>query len=454
MRSSRISALPRRLGLALAVTALWGLDVQCASATSIFVQNCNDDGSAGSLRGAIKTANGDTSIDTVDLSPLATASGCSHSFISLELGEIPISRSSLTIKGPPSGANVDAGYLSRVFGHTGAGTLTLENMQLSAGYAYYGTVTSRGGCVYSSGSVYAKDSEFNGCYVASGSGDAEGGALFAKGTATLTRSTILANVARSHTGTARGGGIFFVGGMRAKYSTFLDNAAESAGAFGGAASNTTGAANLYMTNTTVSFNTSSGTAGGMSLGASSTITIVNSTIAHNQAGSVVGGMFLSAPLTKIYNSTIAYNTAVGSPTFGAGVDVTGNSGSTLQLNSVLISNNTASSGAASDLTTDDVVVSGSHNLVYASPSALPGDTIVGKCPLLAPLKSNGGPTATFSLHSASPAIDAGNNVRSPTLKYDQRGSPFPRLSGAAVDIGAFEVNQSETLFNASFEGCG
>jgi hypothetical protein len=66
---------------------------------------------------------------------------------------------------------------------------------------------------------------------------------------------------------------------------------------------------------------------------------------------------------------------------------------------------------------------------------LPIDTL-GSAPQLLPLAANGGPTRTHALTPGSPAIDAGNNLAS--LTSDQRGAGFPRVVGAAADIGAFE----------------
>ena len=57
---------------------------------------------------------------------------------------------------------------------------------------------------------------------------------------------------------------------------------------------------------------------------------------------------------------------------------------------------------------------------------------------------------TDALLGGSPAIDHGNN----TVPYaaDQRGSPFQRVSGAAADIGAYEVQQEDIVFIEGFDG--
>ena len=68
-------------------------------------------------------------------------------------------------------------------------------------------------------------------------------------------------------------------------------------------------------------------------------------------------------------------------------------------------------------------------------------------------RDNGGPTQTHALLSHSPAIDAGSSKAG--LAYDQRGQGPPayvRVSGAATDIGAYEVQQGDIIFNSGFEG--
>jgi hypothetical protein len=73
------------------------------------------------------------------------------------------------------------------------------------------------------------------------------------------------------------------------------------------------------------------------------------------------------------------------------------------------------------------------------------------------LAANGGPTQTHALVAGSSAIDAGSNTLAlgpgpdgvpggdddMPLTTDQRGTGFARVSGAAVDIGAFEVQQNQ-----------
>jgi hypothetical protein len=71
-------------------------------------------------------------------------------------------------------------------------------------------------------------------------------------------------------------------------------------------------------------------------------------------------------------------------------------------------------------------------------------------PRLGPFgNNNGGPTLTIALEPGSPAIDAGNNAFIPAgVTTDQRG--FPRVSGAAVDLGAYEVQLPTVLPDGAY----
>ena len=93
---------------------------------------------------------------------------------------------------------------------------------------------------------------------------------------------------------------------------------------------------------------------------------------------------------------------------------------------------------------------------------MPDDTKKGQCPLLGMLRNNGGPTNTHALLSKSPAIDNGNYVFGGPGSFEQRGSAavngstdYVRVSGITMkaDIGAYEVQQDDIVFNADFEGC-
>src|SRR5262249_46370770 len=86
-----------------------------------------------------------------------------------------------------------------------------------------------------------------------------------------------------------------------------------------------------------------------------------------------------------------------------------------------------------------IVVQGS-NLVQGGLTGF--SNVLSGDPLLGPLQSNGGSTPTMALLPGSPAVDAGSNSSAldssgSSLTTDQDG--FARQSGAAVDLGAYEM---------------
>ena len=110
-------------------------------------------------------------------------------------------------------------------------------------------------------------------------------------------------------------------------------------------------------------------------------------------------------------------------------------------NSLVTLNNTIVANSPSGGDVAGASLLGSHNLIEDGSGGL-ADSLTGD-PKLGPLADNGGPTLTMALLPGSPAIDAGDSglVTNPPFPgppfTDQRG--FARISGAAVDIGAFEV---------------
>ena len=136
---------------------------------------------------------------------------------------------------------------------------------------------------------------------------------------------------------------------------------------------------------------------------------------------------------RIDNSTIASNTS-GRP--GAGIYLAGIANA-LTLRSSIVAGN-LTTGVHDDIAAMTAfTIGGSNNLVIAAAAnvTLPPGTIHAD-PMLAPLANNGGPTQTMGLLAGSPAIGAGSNPNG--YANDQRGGGYPRVVGAAVDIGAFE----------------
>jgi len=460
---------------------------------SIPVTNCDDSG-PGSLRDAVLSA---ASGQTIDL----TNTGCS--LITLTTGAIGIGQAALTLQGPTSDfLEISGNNNYQVLFHSGAGTLVIDHLALAAGRKYQTDAqvsAARGGCVFSAGTLYVSNSQVKYCeaedtsatygvkggalYATSGialsyssvyanqaystASYARGGAAYTPGTLSLDHSVISGNEVKSLATNARatGGGIEATGAMLVKYSTLDSNTAYGpnfaslgGGIYGVGASTTE--------NTTVS-NNSAEEAGGILLASASPsteLTILSSTISGNSAAVHAGVCMFFNPNARIANSTIAFNHATQGSAVAAGLHLNASPTSImLTLQSTIVSNNfspsgdldltqSANSGAA--ITLDDTSAA---NLVrIPGAGALPADTLSGQCPLLRPLRNNGGWTATHALASRSIAIDNGTNPLDD--KQDQRGKAgdaalYPRVSNGVADIGAFEVNQADTVFAAGFEGC-
>jgi hypothetical protein len=483
-------AAPRILRLAGGIAALLGVPAAATAAMTWSVTSCLDDGGAGTLRSIVSAAS-TLSGDTVDLS------FCSNSTITLYAGDggIAIAQNSLKIYGGNSGTvTIDASSLDpttySAFYHTGSGALTVRGLTISGGHVNR-QGNALGGCLYSRTNVSLFLTTITGC-TASSDGPALGGGVYAKGFVYGVASNVSSNTANGN-GTTSGGGIFAKGGAFLRFSTVSGNSASAAsgparggGVYGSdvtfhystvSGNHVAGPAaadgggvftkqSLVLRASTISGNTSGGRAGGAYV--TQAFGMYNSTVSGNSAATKGGGLYLNF-YSNFYNSTIAFNTAtVGSP----GVLLYAANQRKVTMQSTLMSNNT--SGATdNDLTVVNPTfvtfnAGPANNLVRATKvTTLPGDTISGTCPLLGPLRDNGGLTRTHQLLSTSVAINAGNDVTidplsNPKVPFadDQRGPAvlngtrdYPRVSGPQADIGAYEVQKGDIVFNAGFDGC-
>jgi hypothetical protein len=464
MMPHRNSDFARKRRLVTALSTVLGL-VSIESCAAVFVTNCNDSG-PGSLRTQIGAA---AEGATVDLSQLTTSSdGCSQSKITLSSGEIPVQRNSLTIAGSSSNrlkvvpANFHA---SRIFNHSGTGKLTISDLNIYYGARYPTTTTAaKGGCIYSAGFVELDSVVLSSCSAKSmSSAPASGGAIYARQNVYVNSSAIMYSTVTAYNANALGGGVATPNSVFMQNSTITRNQCLEAGGGGvgkGGGIGVTGG-QVMISSSLISNNETSHYGGGLAASGVYPFRLINSTVAGNYSGRSAGGVYaVTSPsfdnVIIIDNSTIAFNsqglngTAAGIylSEMGRPYDLT--------INSTLISNNfidaTPSTAAiASDADFSVSKFSGEKNLVFAPVGAVPDDTIVGKCPMLGSLRNNGGPTATIAPQNKSLAIDAGNNVLS--LSTDQRLAGFARDSGSSPDIGAYEVQKNDIVFDANFEGC-
>jgi hypothetical protein len=415
---------------------------------SIVVSNCNDNG-PGSLRDAVANA---VSGDLVDLSSL----GCST--ITLSSGQIEIPQNDLYLKYSGEGATpptIDANLTSRVLHHTGSGTLRLVGLTIRNGKYdntnVYLPVHPRGGCIYSAGSVYLAGSTVSGCTARDTRGeDAAGGGIYTLDALTLSHSTVSGNTSTSTARFADGGGAFAHGAVEVDYSSVSGNTASGLGYLnrgGGLCVFNAGTATSRIVHSTIDGNRADRGAGLIVSGLGSSgaaIEIDDSTISGNSAN-VYAAVYVDGPFT-LRASTIAFNQSGSGP----GVEIAA-PGYAVNFDSSIVANNL--SGAAEYDLGDRgyrLTIGGANNLVVAANAiALPADTI-DTDPQLLPLADNGGPTRTHALAATSPALDAGNDLAGDAS--DQRGDGFPRVFGAAADIGAFErQTPNDTIFADGFE---
>jgi hypothetical protein len=253
-----------------------------------------------------------------------------------------------------------------------------------------------------------------------------------------------------------GGGAFFGGDVGdVKFiSTSVDGNKCTTGWGGGLYSNN---ATFEILNSTVSNNTASYGGGGLEFDDMQTVaTISNTTITGNTAAGG-GGVRMEAMASLIINqSTITENRSTDSSYHGGGVMLysQGVKPMTLTMSGTIVSSNTSVDTANADIDVKD----GGATIVDASGSLL-GDgtvdsvvTFVGSpnvrsnAPGLGVLADNGGLTKTMALLTGSPAIDAGPNpVATFTGNgFDQRATPYLRVYGGRVDIGAFEWQSTPT----------
>lgn len=255
-----------------------------------------------------------------------------------------------------------------------------------------------------------------------------------------------------------GGGGFFAGNnssIAIVGSVFRDNAAaDCGGALTFRGWQDAGAA-VAIATSEISNNHADGEAGGggailADFGTDSLMIVSNSTISGNTTGYRGGGLKVDgAELTlRVGYSTFAYNHADDR---GGGIDAfVPDCG---LLNSLFAGNTTIEDGEQEyqELHTPGCLVRDSlvANLKYSDFEA-DGGVIADVDPMILPLADNGGSNGhTHALHPDSPAIDAGNaGLLVPP--FDQRGHPFTRVFGEAVDLGAYEF-RVDRIFGDRFE---
>lgn len=442
MNTTATASIIRMLTVAgLLGTGMYGMS---ARASTIAVANCADSG-PGSLRAAVASAASGDIIDT-------TALTC----ITLRLlSPIVIAQESLEIGRYPRGDQVgmfeiDAQRNGRVFLHTGTGRLRLESLLVANGF--HRAEFATGGCVHSEGDVELYRSHLSACEArgeggaapmalggalharnvslhASGitgssasGGNGHGGGVSSEGRTKLLHSAINGNTART------GGGIHTLGGLTMTYSNVWANTAyDDAGIHvrGGSAT---------IAKSTIAINTATHRCGAVCVDGTGRTSILDSTLSGNRARWLsVGDLTHGATVS---NSTITNNTDTAADECTGVVRARGE----LTLTSSIVAGNQCQAPmTAYDVggrTWEGDVLRGFSNFIGHSRLPLPPGTLRGD-PKLGALAQHGNRNLQVHMPLAdSPVIDAGANPYN--RLYDERGPGYPRVQGAAPDIGAVE----------------
>lgn len=472
--------LLRRAPLAAHVLAMFALadaGAACA-ATTWAVTSCSNFptgfGTSGTLRYALNHA---LDGDTVDMTSLV-CSTIDLTEAGTTAAPLPIPYGTITVLGPGRDKlTITGNHTVRIFSGLAVlypSQLVLKDLSLAYGRAEYDPTTlGNGGCILTTrsltldrvrvdycvaagrgGGVRAADVTLDQAFMDGSRAGMDGGAISAT-SVDMTDSFVFANQSLGNGGGIRG---TFVAVTN---STITVNTAGTISAFANGGGIYV-SRDLTVAGSTISANYVFGNEGGIDAYNKSpsgiTTTIVNSTISGNHASFAEGGIYVNSGHTKFYNSTIAFNYATHDSTvFASGVATSSVYGDIdLTFYSTLISNNfggaTEHDFSLSPGIGHTVTQHGSHNFARTTDYSPNVFSFQGQCPLLGPLRSNGGPTLTHALMSKSPAIDAGDNVYTPMLLYDQRGPPYQRVANGTADIGAYEV-PAGVVFNSGFEGC-
>jgi hypothetical protein len=267
-----------------------------------------------------------------------------------------------------------------------------------------------------------------------------GGGIAGEGILTLLRCLVTDNVLLTSERT--GGGIHWQAGPLTLVDSVVRLNSAPGGLGGGIYSR---GKPTSITRSTVSGN-SAGNGGGIvhsNNGSGESLRMVNSTISQNTVSGIGGGLTACCGIPVfLSNVTVAENTAPGGSAavyFSTVVTLS---------NSVFSGEFGCSNGASSVMTTGTF----SNLIQNKSPTcSITGLYLVGD-PLLGPLGSHGGSTATHPLLAGSPAIDSlaeGDCIDAlgAVLSTDQRGVKRP--IGFSCDLGAFE---KEPIGDANGDG--
>jgi hypothetical protein len=355
----------------------------------------NGDSGPGTLRQAIlNSAPGDTILFDASLS---------GSSILLTSGQLLVTNNlTIDVSALPGGLTVTGNGNTRLFNVSSSATAVLTGLTLSNGVAVN-----------------------------------NGGGIFNAGTLTLNRCTLAGNSAIGTTGSTGASG----------YPTNCGSGSPGGTGAMGAGGAIYNQGTLTVNECTLAGNLAQGGTGGEGGDGANCLGAGRGGNAGNggDGGPGAGGAIYNTGVLAINQCTLATNTASGGrggsrggPGYGSdGFGIDGNPGS----------DGSGTGGGicqSNALTLFNSIVPGNSPDNIVGTMVATGDNLTNGNPLLSALGNNGGPTPTMLLLPGSPAFDNG----APTsFTSDQRG--FPRISGAAPDIGAVEMTSDVVTLPAT-----
>ena len=315
----------------------------------------------------------------------------------------------------------------------GADLLTIDGRGQYQVFSITTNCQTTDGCGTGTGSIAAVT--LSGLTIRGGVSSGGGGVLVSKNSCVnLIACRLVGNETKSNGGSsAFGGGIYNRGIVVLDLCTFEGNLAGLAsvpGNPGGAGGGLYNAGDAVVTRSLFVGNQAA-FGGGLTNGGG-TLIVESSTFSGNGDQAAAGGLFLDGGVTELTNLTVFENSSL----LGNGGLRVANGGQVEVRNSILAVNSGQDAGAV----TGGSFISLGFNLFSGAPVfADSEDDLVNADPMLGPLAANGGASLTHALGAGSPALNAGDPVFAGFLhSTDQRGEGFPRSSGVAVDLGAYE----------------
>lgn len=426
-----------------------------AHGTEFTVTSLNDSG-AGSLREAISAANATPAPDTIRFSPELTGSILLASTLSVTrpLEIIGHEKKQIIIDGQNSVRVIN------LTGSTSTNPHRLENLIFQNG-----TTTLGGANVRATGSISLINCDIIGGRATAINGsnnnaqNADGGGIHHSAGQLLIENCLISNN-MTIGGFSQGGGIYTQSGTaEIRNSRIINNTTDglvSEGGGIGSRSITT------IENCEIAFNeTLASSSGGGGIYSSNSITMRQCTISNNTVGatpgtgiagySVGGGFANVGGLTTFEHCTLTENSAPHG--MGQGAGISSLSSRPLSFFNCIIANNGIDQAGQNP--SQDIDETPNRQITYQDlgfnifgtvtntnlntlSNRHPSSEYGIENPQLSSLDFHGGSTRTHIPLPNSLALDRGSIPAPAPFLYDQRGTDFPRISGAIIDIGATE----------------